>query len=517
MKFQTVQKLSVICLIVATLFMTGCGPSEESLQQARQKEVTDGLDTANRLLFSGQTDEAINRLEILDQENPNNPEILEALAFAYAKKPDHALAAFYFDTVVQLDPGRSDLALYAARSHSETDDPSSAARAYQAYLKDSPEDAAAWQALARNLAADNQRKQALNAFHEASNRSGNPPEALDAAIIGELYIDLENQAQAERWFEASLQMPSEEDSEQRAYLGLLELDLLGKNWAEAEKRLAQLDQVAPDALDNSPLAAARLELAQWRKAQDELQAQSQLNLAAVEPESPTPAESVEPEVPPAESTITIDRTGETISLADGEPTPLPDKVLPTAENPDGAIEEGDIEPTPLASVETVTPTPEPEPAPPAEPTMAELAAAAYEAEDFDEAVRLYQSALAEDPSSAPIYFELSRAYYKTESWPQSELYASEAMRRDPANLRYTVNFLRAIQKTQPRERLMAELIRAKERFPESSDVTLALARGYERIYNNRRNAIFLYEDFLNLAPAHPQADQVRQHLQTLRY
>lgn len=505
----------MICLIVATLFIAGCGPSEESKQQARENAVVESLDKANRLLFSGQTDTAISQLETLDQANPNNPEILEALAFAYAKKPDHAMAAFYFDTVVQSDPDRSDLALYAARSHAETGDSASAARAYQLYLKDSPEDAAAWQALARNLAADSQRKPALNAYHEASNRSGKPPAASDAAVIGQLYIELENYPQATRWFEASLEMPAEDDSQQQALLGLLELDLLAKRWTEAEKRLAQLDQIDADALDNSPLAATRLELAQWRDAQEALKAESQLQVASVEAAEPT-----EPDEQ-AEGSITIDRTGQTISLADGEPAALPDKVLLSP--PDQATAGGDIAPTPLASDEPPveptpepTPEPEPEPLPPVEPTTAELAATAYETGLFDEAVRLYQIALAEDPTSAPIYFELSKAYYKTKSWPQSELYATEAMRRDPENLRYTVNFLRSIQRTQPRERLMAELINAKERFPDSSDVTLALARGYERIYNNRRNAIFLYEDFLNLAPDHPQAEEVRQHLQGMR-
>ena len=41
---------------------------------------------------------------------------------------------------------------------------------------------------------------------------------------------------------------------------------------------------------------------------------------------------------------------------------------------------------------------------------------------------------------------------------------------------------------QDRTRLLKELVRAKEKFPESPEITLALAQGYERMVMNLRNA-----------------------------
>ncbi len=549
MKSKSVRKLAVLGLALATLFLNGCGQSESERLEARREAITQGLDRANRLLFSGQTDQALDQLEALDQQYPNSPEVLEAMAFAYAKKPDHALAAFYFDTVVQLDPSRADLAMYAARSHGETGDTASAARAYQIYLQDSPEDAAAWRALAQALTSEHKSKAALDAWLQAIKLSGGKPDAADAASIGRLYLDLDNLPQARRLFEASLTAPAEGDSRARALLGLLEVDIREKQWAAAEKRIAQLDKVDPAALDNSPLAAARLELKSWREAQAEL-AKQQLVAATEKKKAEEAAALAQAEAVRKEGTsgtITIDRTGETINLAGGSNTALPpdldksatlpgppahreeERVTATvaetgATTPTNTGEE--VAPTPLANgstgttattttvTETVVEVAAPPPVSPQ--SLRERADLAYEAGNFAEAIRLYQAALAEEPDAAPVYYGLSRAYYESKQWPQAELYASEAKRLNPGDLRYTVNFLRAIQRTQSSERLMAEMIRAKERFPDSPDITLALARGYERLYNNRRNAIFLYQEFLTLAPAHPQAEDIRRHLQTIR-
>lgn len=544
--------LSVVCLAVATLFITGCGPSEQEKEQARQQAMMEGLDAASRLLFSGQIDAALVQLERLDQNYPNEPDVLEALAFAYAKKPDHALAGFYFDTVVQLDPSRTELALYAARSHTETGDSASAALAYETYLKDSPDDAGAWLAYARALVDSNKRKPALDAYMEATRRSGANPGALDSSKIGMLYVKLGNRAQARRWAQAALSMAAEENSKQQALLTLLELDLSEQKWSDAEKRIAELDKVDAEALDNSPLASARPELKQWRANQqaaakalaDARLAENRKRFADAQarqttqrtPDAASPDEApatteteeatettavdetteVTEPTEAAESTITVDRTVETTSLTDSLAAPDGGQKLPPAPQATPEDPQVAIPPAQLAVETSAESASEPELATPATSSFAVQGSTAYDAGDFAGAARLYQSALAENPDATDVYYELSRAYYNLGRWQQAELYAAEARRRDPQNLRYAVNYLRAVQKTQSRERLMAELIRAKQRFPNSPDVTLALARGYERIYNNRRNAVFLYEDFLKLAPGHPQADEARQRLNELQ-
>lgn len=551
MKSNSVIKLAVYGLTLATLFLNGCGQSEQAREAERLKAIDTGLETANRLLYAGETDQALSKLESLDQLYPNNPEVLEALAFAYAKKPDHALAAFYFDTVVQLDPERAELALYAARSHSETGDTASAARAYEVYLKDSPDDAAAWREMAKALTAERQTKPALDAWLQALRLSDTQPSSLEAAQIGKLYLNLDNLPQAQRLFNASLKAPTVGNAHEIALLGLLEIDLRKKRWVDAEQRIAELDKVAPKALDNSPLASARLELQKWREAQAELERQRIAESEAVkkkaEEATQVTANTAEKKKP---GTITIGRTGETISLTSNDEEGLPpalDKSLPgppahseeqgqtdtsnveadtegSVTKPVVANDDGEIPPTPLAdgadseqetTTTTASSTIASESITPAEPALRERGDLAYEAGNYEEAVRLYQAALAEEPNAAPAYYGLSRAYYQLRQWPQAELYASEARRLSPGDLRYTINFLRAIQRTQSAERLMTEMVRAKERFPNSPDLTLALARGYERLYNNRRNAIFLYQEFLTMAPGHPQAEDVRVHLQGL--
>lgn len=144
-------------------------------------------------------------------------------------------------------------------------------------------------------------------------------------------------------------------------------------------------------------------------------------------------------------------------------------------------------------------------------TPAERAALAYEAGDYGTAIRFYRQALATG-SNAEISYELSRAYYENRQYRESAAFAAEATRLEPNNVRYALNYLRSIQRTVNRDTLMRELVRAKERFPTNPDITLALGRAYEVIMGNTRNARFLYEEFIALAPEHPRADEIRAKL-----
>lgn len=499
MKVEPIKNTALLFLALATLFLSACGPSPEAREAAAQQAIAQGIQEANQNLDAGNVDAALARLEALEASYPNRPAIIEALAFAYARKADHPLAAFYFDTVFRLDPERSEMALYAARAHSESQDWDAAATAYQAYLSDNPRDDAAWRALARTETSANRHKPALDAWLESIRHSPTPPNAEDALAVGRLYLAVDNPTQARRWFTNTLEAQPPERIRAQALLGLLQIDLQEKQWADAEKRLAALDKAGPGVLDASPLAPARAELTQWREAQEELEKERLAAIARAEEERKRVEEAArladaEARRKQQAGTITIDRTGQTV----------PPRTDETSDNG---------EDTTQAPAQLADATPPP---PPPEPTLAQRAQAAYDAGDYAEAITLYQNALADDPTAAPLYQGLSRAYFAQQSWPQAELYAAEAMRLQPDNLSYTLNYLRSIQRTQPRERLMDEMIRAKQRFPDSPDITLALARGYERIMNNRRNALFLYQEFLTIAPGHPQAEDIRTHIQTLR-
>lgn len=134
-------------------------------------------------------------------------------------------------------------------------------------------------------------------------------------------------------------------------------------------------------------------------------------------------------------------------------------------------------------------------------TLTDDAQAKADEGDYAAATTLYWKALALDSSSASTWQSLSQAALKSGVLEQAEMAALEAQRRDSTNLLYTLNLLDIMQQSATPERLLEELVRAKEAFPQSIELTYDLAHGYQTLGHNPRNAKILYEDYLSIAPA----------------
>ncbi|WP_269537418.1 tetratricopeptide repeat protein [Cerasicoccus fimbriatus] len=625
MKQQYSNQTALLWLLLATLFLTACGgkdgpPDEASIQQA--------IAAANELVYENQIPLAIQRLEELEKQAPGNPQVIQALAFAYAKQPDAMMAALYFDQAFQLDPSNADLALYAAQAYLDSGNPKAAAKAYTDYLAKNPDDSAAWKALARAEFEQKHTQAALDAFLEAFRRNRQPPTHEEAALVGHLYHSLGNRAQATKWYMQALRPGGASADRLNAQLGLFEIALRDKQWPRAAELMDQIEKEFPGELANGPYANARTELRKWRSAQSALQGTigqtvaEAPEIATTKEEKPATAPMTEEELLAASaaapavsaSNVTVsDATGqspavttpvaatptESVSVATDEgvitPTASGDLVVADAGSPDTSASLGNVNdgpdlvmakalPTPggetidltaemqaeteeaapemaddegaleVADVEVATPPPGEvevkevkitrtpdggvevttvdaeetadgsmaasegriEIDPPS-PTMtaSDRAKMAYEAEDYVTAVRFYREAMATDYRNPELAYDLSRAYYNNGQYREAEIYASEATRLAPNDVRYTLNYLRAIQRTHSRDALMRELVKAKERFPNSPDITLALGRAYEVIMGNTRNARFLYEEFVIMAPNHPRAGEIRTKLQTM--
>jgi hypothetical protein len=57
---------------------------------------------------------------------------------------------------------------------------------------------------------------------------------------------------------------------------------------------------------------------------------------------------------------------------------------------------------------------------------------------------------------------------------------------------------------------------AFDRFPASPEITLSLARAYERISRETRIARNLYQRFIDIAPNHPLVPEARDAVARLR-
>lgn len=539
MNWKIRENFGYLFTLIVLVILTACSENGTHAPQVDQEtQLKAQLDTANRLMFAGQLQQALAKLEHLHQEYPQHNEVIEALGFAYVKQKDFALAGFYFDQVLMNDPSRTDIALYSGKAHFQAENWLFAANAYNIFLQDNPNDFVAWKALAEANDKLGKIKPTLDAYLNAFSNLNSTPNAQEAARMGTLFLRLGNATQATEWFEHAIEFtPPQPEYQIHGLLGLLEITWLTKDWNRAHTLIAELDAVAPQALDNSPLAYTREAIEKFKDAQAHLKQQSRFKTAdtkaKTEPEASPPVSdpqniaavqttSQHEDTPaPATTTTAVSRgTDNTAPESFHKYPPLP----PTSETnlaPNNHAIEQDLATSsdPLIDgriiidrlTENEPPEPEPDPV-----SRLETAKTFQQAGDYPMAISQFQAYLADHPTSSEACYELSKTYFLTHSWSAAELYASEAMRLAPDNVAYTINYLKTVQKNQNQERLLKELVRAKENFPRSHDITLALAQAYERIVNNPRNASMLYEEYLDLAPlSHPKREAAENALQQL--
>ncbi len=137
-------------------------------------------------------------------------------------------------------------------------------------------------------------------------------------------------------------------------------------------------------------------------------------------------------------------------------------------------------------------------------------------ESYSQAIDLYLKAAQAYPKTAELFYRLSRAYFKTDHLAEAEAQAFEAMKQEPHSLTYTFHYLKIAQRTLPAETFILQLQKAKGRFPEAPELSLALARSYEYHLQNINQALVFYKEFLDQAPLeHPKRQEAEEALRRL--
>jgi tetratricopeptide (TPR) repeat protein len=152
-------------------------------------------------------------------------------------------------------------------------------------------------------------------------------------------------------------------------------------------------------------------------------------------------------------------------------------------------------------------------------TIEELLADAETAEldrDFKSAIRKYWEAISKENNRADIWNLLSRAYLIDGQLKNAETAALESVRLNPREVAYTLDYLRVAQRSKEPESFLAELETAYDRFPASPEITLSLARAYERIAKDNYSARNLYLRFVDIAPNHPLVAEASAAAERLR-
>lgn len=568
-------------LFLTALLLAGCSSPGEK-KEARIEE-------ARELSELGEYAAAIEILEALAAEHPNDLEILSSMGSVYSAEGDHTMAAFFLEQAHLQAPEDDELLFKAYQSLRAADQP--AGHLLEKLAEQAPDalDGPLWARLGQTRQADNRIQPALDAYLKSTETES--ANADTATAIGQLYIKIGNLPQAEAWMERAAD--NDDPNALTALFGLLEIKLQEKDWPGAEATLAELEERFPGAVAASEWNQARQELERWREAQDAMQARlarAEAEKAAAEAEaaeaeaeatavSETPAEADdatgtgavarsedEPRDTDASDESTESEGGKAQVITDVEAaeamanTPaieMPGTGLAEAGvgfDPNIAIEpadpdvsfEVDFDQAPQSDpttyrVQPAEPTPLPQPVdladsadlmgalgdvgsptPPASDTsregpqsIEELLADAELAErdrDFKSAIRKYWAAISISNNQAEIWNNLSRAYLIDGQLNNAETAALEAVRLDPREVAYTLDYLRVAQRSKNADAFMADLETAYDRFPGSPEITLSLARAYERIAQENETARSLYRRFIDIAPNHPLVPEARSAL-----
>lgn len=549
------------------LGLTGC--SDPEIQRA------ESLQKASELSSQGLHQEAIALLEQLSVEFPNDTAILQKIGAAYLEMGEATMGAFFLEQALRQDSQNIDLLFQTYRALEASGQPvDHTLNELSTQSPDSMTDDM-WIRLGQVRAENNQFESALQAYLKGADLQSRKPTPDTASAVGRLFARLGNHAQAERWL--SFAADSDDPNALTALFGLLEIQLTEKRWSDAESTITRLDKQFPGALDASQWAPARPELVRWRNAQEAMRAKLAEAAAKKEAEAlaaaAQPVEEIEANTAPPSTTNTEpspEASGKAQVIADLEAAeamadePAREAPVPAAAsestppvvafNPDISIEPADPAlsfdvsfdqqaeaPETTFSVSTADPaTPNltdasvetslqstltggtslPEAAASNEPkTVEQLLTEAETAEmdrDFKGAIRKYWAAIGMDNSRADIWSLLSRAYLTDGQSENAETASLEAIRIEPDEVAYTLDYLRIAQRTKSPTQFLSHLETAYDRFPASPEITLSLARAYERISRDAGNARSLYQRFIDIAPAHPLVPEARDALNRLR-
>ncbi|MDP0499285.1 MAG: tetratricopeptide repeat protein [Verrucomicrobiota bacterium JB022] len=485
------------------------------------------MDEARGFVRAGQIDAAVTRLETYLDQHPGTLLVVEEIATIASQSGDDMLAAIYYEQLASLRPSDPVPLLFAADALNDAGDPKGSVLLYQRYLEREPEDDAAWILLAEQFLELNQRRNAIDAYLRANNLR---PRAQTQLAIGRLYLGAGNFAQAQQWFAQAIDGGSD-NIRRDALAGLLETAARANRLGDALMLADQLALEFPEALEEPNVADLVGQLRQWRQRQDEaLAAAEELARRQAEPQ---PEPEAEPEPEPA--TPEPEPVAETPPTAPSEPTP-PTQPVAQAPAPQPAPTPAPpaAEPEPAPVAVTPAPEPEPEPVAEAEPEPAEtpqqppdMRTATYgqalawarrqrDEGNLNDAIRYYTRALTVNDSQAEVWFELSDTYFTSGQYSWARASANEAARRAPTDPKYALQVVRVQQNTLRPEQLIGALLEARDRFPQSPEIALTLARAYRQLTKDTSSARRLYREFLQLAPmTHPQRDLAERELRSL--
>lgn len=432
-------------------------------------------------------------LELLSQysdQYSNDPEILKLAGLSHLQLNDPASADPFFEQAFIINPTDDELLLLSFQTKKEAGLDFSGLLIQVAKKYPNRLQSAEWLALSDIFAQEQKFEEAINTQFLALGTNQLTSETpIDSAFkIAQYYRQLNQPNRAESWLEYVSQSNSIDAFS--AFLDLIEIYGSNENWNALQSTVNQFKARFPGALETSKYAKIESLIPQI-----DLGKETKLSPSvAVSKSSINDIDNLE---------ALANKIAESITEID-----LQEESSPIEYNPDILIQPADPDTdlsfsgeldgfSEVSFAETFTPL-----SPSEIEIMTIKANNALLENDLETAIQLFKTILKSDPSRHSIWNRLSQSQQSNNNLQAASEAAIEAIKLSPDTINYTINYLQIAGKTKTRSQVLFDLISASERFPNSPEITLSLARAYDRI-RNRFKAIELYKKFITLAPNHP--------------
>jgi len=465
-----------ICLRIATLGSTllalsGCPddtPPSTAPPPSPADKARPDLSDAIAKRVEGKPQEAIELLRKHNEQFPNSPAVLVQLGRSLFDSEQFALSAFRFDQALSVG-AREELLKEAALAYQQSGDANSARERYSSYLKANPDDNATWLVQARLLAQAGKSTEALNAFGKVTELITHE----DCLIMAELFFEKKLLPQSEHWYKESAR--KEDGITPRPLLGLLRIRMATRDEENAEALILAIEKSNPKTIEGSGLSEGAAALLRKRRTPELL------------------ARGLSPEV------MTITQLAEALlkKPADDAEEPVISRgpktsPLGTTQSPTPANEPLAPPPNPGTSLADAF-------AAPVEPDSLEKGRSAFVTGNYTSALLFARDAIKKDQANSEAWRLSSQAHFQLGEIKEAEMTILEAIRHNPRDMQIHMEYLRIARETLSGPRYLTELEKARDRFPESTEILWQLARRYHLVERMPVTAGVLYQKLIELA------------------
>jgi len=496
----------IVLLVIIFLYLIFSNNNAPLTKEALIKDAT-------RLLEKGQPQSALTIIESNAGNFSIDASILKLIGLSHQKLGDPYTASAILLSAYELEPENTSLLILNFKCQKEAGLNLEDLIIKVAEQAPDTLEVSDWSQVSKLYSQKGSFQSAIDAQFKAlgTDRISKDIPAEYALNIAQNYLRLNDIEASRPWFK--LVAESESIESLSAQLALIDIEFKAQNWAKLEQYLAILNERFPGALASSQYADIDTMIKKGKA-----QGQDKVATRKVARQSKGSSKDLFNDIEDLDqlaNRIAESNAATSSNVEEGI------EGLPIQYNPDISIQPADPYSEDAPSSENLNPSMDV-----TEPALLALDAKAVELmivkannavleNDFNNATEIYRQILESYPKRHDLWSRLSQVYLANGELNSAEETALQAIKLRPNNIPYTLDYLTVAQKTKSEVRLLSELISASNRFPNNPQITLSLARAYDRTNRYGFKAVQSYKQFIALAPNHSLRSEAESAIERL--